>query len=106
MRRLLNMCRRVTHGDLAARVGVQPPGELGVLCTAVDEMAGAIEERERKLEQATQQQIGRSEKLASIGRLAAGIAHEINNPLTGILTFAHLLPTVIPTETRTGKTWT
>jgi len=36
-------------------------------------------------------QIGQSEKLASIGRLAAGVAHEINNPLTGVLTFAHLL---------------
>ncbi|MFH1898517.1 MAG: ATP-binding protein [Candidatus Desantisbacteria bacterium] len=37
------------------------------------------------------QQVARAEKLASIGRLAAGISHEINNPLTGILTSAHLL---------------
>ena len=33
----------------------------------------------------------KSERLAMIGRLAAGVAHEINNPLTGVLTFSHLL---------------
>jgi two-component system NtrC family sensor kinase len=47
--------------------------------------------QEEHLDQATRQQIGQSEKLASLGRLAAGVAHEINNPLTGVLTFAHLL---------------
>ena len=38
-----------------------------------------------------EQRLMRSEKLASIGRLAAGIAHEINNPLTSVLTFSSLL---------------
>lgn len=64
---------------------------MGDLCEAVDAMADAVLNREEQLKQATSQQIGRSEKLASVGRLAAGIAHEINNPLTGVLTFAHLL---------------
>jgi two-component system, NtrC family, sensor kinase len=51
--------------------------------------AGIItDQRERK---ALERQLMRSEKLASVGRLAAGIAHEINQPLTGVLTFAHLL---------------
>jgi len=38
-----------------------------------------------------EKQLLRSEKLSSLGKLSAGIAHEINQPLTGILTFAHLL---------------
>ena len=88
---IINMSRSVIKGDLSARVRVRPPGEMGVLCEAVDRMADAVAEREAQLKRVTRQQIGQSEKLASVGRLAAGVAHEINNPLTGVLTFAHLL---------------
>ncbi|MFH1742871.1 MAG: cache domain-containing protein [bacterium] len=88
---VVRMCRRVIDGDLSARVGIHPSGELGLLCQAIDHMAVAIAERENQLKQSTRRQIDKSEKLASVGRLAAGIAHEINNPLTGVLTFAYLL---------------
>jgi len=88
---IVAMTREVVEGDLGARVEEAPPGELGRLCDSINEMAAAVQERERRLEEFAQRQIGQSEKLASIGRLAAGVAHEINNPLTGVLTFAHLL---------------
>lgn len=89
--RIIAMSHRVVDGDLTARVEIDPPGEMGELCRAVDGMAEAVRQREERLKQATRRQITQSEKLASIGRLASGIAHEINNPLTSILTFAHLL---------------
>jgi len=91
IRHVVAMCQKVIGGDLSARVGIRPPGEMGVLCRAVDSMAHAVEEREDLLKQSARQQVGRSEQLASVGRLAAGVAHEINNPLTGVLAFADLL---------------
>jgi two-component system NtrC family sensor kinase len=89
--RIVAMSRKLIAGDLTARVGIRPPGELGLLCQAIDAMADTVARRETQLTQAVRQQVSRAEKLASIGRLAAGVAHEINNPLTGVLTFSHLL---------------
>lgn len=89
--RIILMCRRIIGGDLTARTDSRPPGEMGLVCQAIDAMVDAVADRERQLKDYAHKTITESEKLASVGRLAAGVAHEINNPLTGVLSFAHLL---------------
>ncbi|HPA17606.1 MAG TPA: cache domain-containing protein [Verrucomicrobiae bacterium] len=89
--RIMSMCRRIISGDLTARTDSRPPGEMGLVCQAIDAMVDAVADRERQLKEYAHKTISESEKLASVGRLAAGVAHEINNPLTGVLSFAHLL---------------
>jgi two-component system NtrC family sensor kinase len=81
--RLLDATESVGGGDFAYRIDVKRNDELGKLGRSFNEMTQRVTE--------TQSQLYQSNKLASVGRLAAGIAHEINNPLTGILTFSSLL---------------
>jgi len=56
----------------------------------VQTLESKVEERTQKLLVA-EAEVAQGEKLASVGLLASGIAHELNNPLTGVLTFSSLL---------------
>ena len=50
---IVAMSQKVIAGNLSARVGIRPKGEMGVLCEAVDSMADAVAEREERLDRAT-----------------------------------------------------
>ncbi len=107
IQRILEQTQALADGDLAARVKHPSKDEVGELGRSFNIMADNLTQAqielkdwgntlEHKVEMRTaeitdmQGQLLRSAKLASMGELVAGVAHEINNPLTGILMFASL----------------
>jgi two-component system, NtrC family, sensor kinase len=98
---------RIAAGDLNHSVHVSSHDEIGILSGSFNKMVASIKTMKLELEEwgrtleekvkarteelvAVQTKMAQSEKLASIGRLSAGVAHEINNPLGGILAFSML----------------
>jgi two-component system, NtrC family, sensor kinase len=99
--------KRIAAGDLDVSVNVRSRDEIGELAGSFDNMLASLKRMNSELQEwahtleqkvrertdelvSVQAQMARSEKLASIGRLAAGVAHGINNPLGGILSLTML----------------
>ncbi|HUA58337.1 MAG TPA: ATP-binding protein [Verrucomicrobiae bacterium] len=101
VKELMDGTHRVAGGDLEYRLPVRSDDELGDLARSFNQMTAEVGGIQSKIEDEVKRKTAelervhktllRSEKLASIGKLAATVAHEINNPLFGILTYSRLV---------------
>jgi len=105
---LANGTERLSKGELGLQINVESQDEVGDLARSFNEMSlqlraaneeivawartleDRVEEKTRELKNA-HEHVLHVEKMASVGKMAAIVAHEINNPLAGILTYAKLL---------------
>jgi len=84
IRRLVDATRVIGQGKFDVQVSVRAGDEIGTLADSFNRMTSELRARELQLQQA-QAQLLQSEKMAAFGQLGAGFAHEIKNPLAGIL---------------------
>jgi len=96
--KLINGMKKVEAGDLNVRVDFQRKDEIGKLGDSLNNMIEKLSTAKEEAEQYHQELIQRADRMATIGELASGIAHEIRNPLAGIQGAIQILAEGFPKE--------
>ncbi|MDO9309658.1 MAG: ATP-binding protein [Deltaproteobacteria bacterium] len=81
---MIDTMSKVENGDFAVRIDHKGEDEIGRLIVSFNSMVDRLDVAKNELEKLHFQQLERADRLASIGEMASGIAHEIKNPLAGI----------------------
>jgi len=88
---LIRASSEISSGNLNPDIGPISSDDIGQLQKKFMVMVEALREREKLQRKESETRLIQSEKQATVGKLAAGVAHEINNPLTAVLTFTHMI---------------
>jgi len=89
--KLVSASNEVAQGNLDAKVELHTNDEIHFLADSFNAMAEALKKRDEQVKDFATKKIMEAERLALVGQLSANVAHELNNPLQGIVTFSHLL---------------
>ncbi len=98
IRKLTHTMRRVEEGDFDARVGLKGKDEMGRLGDSLNLMIRSLQTARSEAERYHQELVQRADRMATIGELASGMAHEIRNPLAGIQGAIQILAEGFPKE--------
>jgi len=98
IKKLTDTMKKAEEGDLNARVNIKSRDEMGSLGENLNIMIEKLNVAREEAEQYHQELIQRADRMASIGELASGIAHEIRNPLAGIQGAIQILAEEFPKE--------
>lgn len=106
LHRLRRGVKTIASGSFSDRLDTSRGGEFGEVAAEFNHMAGQLDELYRDLERKVREkssELVRSERLASVGFLAAGVAHEINNPLNIMSGYAELCLRKLEKDAPTAK---
>lgn len=84
VKKMVRTIRKIEEGDLSARMEEGKKNEFGLVAKSFNSMLETLESATREIEVCHAEQMQRAAKLASLGEIISGIAHEIKNPLAGI----------------------